>query len=131
MTESKIHLTERLRCEGRWAEASKFKDETIRRLRQGGMKRAEAGEQAWREMATAYPPLPPAEPAPDPAAADEPTAGTAEDAVTQALCDAAEAEVERWQREYGVTLPDDARAALVGEVVACCWAMGLMGHWPT
>ena len=29
MNESKIELTERLRREGRWAEASKFKDEAL------------------------------------------------------------------------------------------------------
>ena len=31
MNESKIELTERLRREGRWPEASKFKDEALRK----------------------------------------------------------------------------------------------------
>jgi len=130
MDESKIDLTERLRREGRWAEASKFKDETVKKLRKEGLKRAEAGEQAWRKMAEAYPPLPAAEPIPETAAEDEQATDLAEDELTQLVCDAAEAEVERWQEKYGVTLPDDARASLAGEVVAYCWALGLMGEVP-
>jgi hypothetical protein len=123
-------LTERLRREGRWAEASKFKDETVKKLRKEGMRRAEAGEQAWLRMAEAYPPLPAPEPIPGPSAEDEQATDVAEHGVTQLACGAAEGEVERWQEEYGVTLPDDARAALIGEVVAYCWAMGLMGKIP-
>jgi len=61
MEESKIELTERLRRENRWAEASQFKDEMVRTFRSKGMKRAEAGEEAWRRMAEKYPPLPVAE----------------------------------------------------------------------
>ncbi|QDT50432.1 hypothetical protein Pan258_44910 [Symmachiella dynata] len=61
MEESKIDLTERLRRENRWAEASQFKDELVRTFRSEGMKRAEAGEEAWRRMAEKYPPLPVAE----------------------------------------------------------------------
>ena len=61
MEESKIELTERLRRENRWAEASQFKDEMVRTFRSEGMKRAEAGEEAWRRMAEKYPPLPVAE----------------------------------------------------------------------
>ena len=47
MNESKIELTERLRREGRWPEASKFKDEALRKLRGDGMTKAEAGQAAW------------------------------------------------------------------------------------
>jgi hypothetical protein len=130
MDESKIDLTERLRREGRWVEACKFKDETVKKLRAEGMKRAEAGEQAWQKMAEAYPPLPPPKPAPEPAAEDEETPDEAVDEVTQRLCDVAESEVEQWQQKYGVTLPDDARAALIGEEVMYFWAMGLMGEMP-
>jgi hypothetical protein len=57
MLESKIVLTERLRREGRWGEASKFKENTVNELRAGGMKRAEAVEEAWSSMADAFPPL--------------------------------------------------------------------------
>lgn len=75
MNESKIDLTERLREEGRWPEASKFKDQVIRELRAKGLKRDEAAEAAWAAMAEAYPPLPApepvAEPEPEPAPASE------------------------------------------------------------
>ena len=57
MIESKIVLTERLRREGRWGEASKFKDEALKELRSKGMKRDEASEAAWDAMAQAFPPI--------------------------------------------------------------------------
>lgn len=56
MNESKIELTERLRREGRWPEASRFKDEALRKLRSDGMTKADAAEEAWRRMAAQYPP---------------------------------------------------------------------------
>ena len=68
MTESKIELTERLRREGRWAEASRLKDTALADFRAKGMKRDEAAEAAWAAMAEAYPPLPVAEGPVDPAA---------------------------------------------------------------
>jgi hypothetical protein len=58
VNESKIALTERLRREGRWAEASKFKDEALKKLRSKGMKRNEASDAAWEAMEQAYPPMP-------------------------------------------------------------------------
>jgi hypothetical protein len=58
MEESKIELTERLRAEGRWSEAARYKDEIVRALRGEGMKRGAAGEEAWRRMAEKYPPQP-------------------------------------------------------------------------
>ena len=61
MNESKIELTERLRRENRWAEASKFKDTALADFRAKGMKRGEAGAAAWEAMCEAYPPLPEAE----------------------------------------------------------------------
>jgi len=61
MTESKIELTERLRREGRWPEASKMKDAALADFRAQGVKRDEAAEAAWAAMAEAYPPLPVAE----------------------------------------------------------------------
>jgi len=57
MNESKIELTERLRREGRWEEATRFKDEVLRKLRSDGMTKADAAEEAWRRMAAQYPPL--------------------------------------------------------------------------
>jgi len=58
MDESRSELTDRLRREGRWSEASKFKDTALADFRAKGMKRDEAGAAAWEAMAEAYPPLP-------------------------------------------------------------------------
>jgi hypothetical protein len=58
MNESKIELTERLRREGRWAEASKFKDTVLAECRAKGFKRDEASEAAWEATEQAYPPKP-------------------------------------------------------------------------
>ena len=56
MNESKSELTDRLRREGRWSEASKFKDTALADFRAKGMKRDEAGAAAWEAMEEAYPP---------------------------------------------------------------------------
>lgn len=60
LKESKIDLTDRLRREGRWAEASAFKDEVIREMRSFGHDRISAKEKGWEEMERLFPPLPPA-----------------------------------------------------------------------
>ena len=57
MNESKIALTERLRREGNWSAASKFKDDALRDFRSKGMKRDEASEAAWDAMEQAFPPI--------------------------------------------------------------------------
>ncbi len=57
MNESRIGITERLRREGRWADASKFKDTVLAECREKGFKRDEASEAAWEAMAQAYPPI--------------------------------------------------------------------------
>jgi len=56
MNESKIELTERLRRDGRWAEASKFKDTVLAEYRQKGLKRDDASKAAWEAMEQAFPP---------------------------------------------------------------------------
>ena len=56
MNESKIALTERLRREGNWSAASKFKDDALRDFRAKGMKRDEASDAAWEAMQQAFPP---------------------------------------------------------------------------
>ena len=67
MNESKIDVTDRLRREGRWAEASKFKDAVVKELRAQGMKKIEAVEEAWRRMAEQFPSLKPdSDPRPGP-----------------------------------------------------------------
>jgi hypothetical protein len=55
MNESKIVLTERLRRENRWAEASVRKDEICKELRAKGVSRQAAREEAWQRMATEFP----------------------------------------------------------------------------
>ena len=57
MNESKIELTNRLQREGRWSEASAFKDEHIAKLRAEGMTRKEAQQAAWEAMEGKFPPL--------------------------------------------------------------------------
>ena len=61
MNESKVDLMDRLRREGRWADASKLKDAALAEFRAKGMKRDEASEAAWDAMEKAYPPLAAAE----------------------------------------------------------------------
>ena len=56
MTETKMALMTRLRAEGRWEEADKFREETRARLRAEEMCRNEAREEAWRLTAETYPP---------------------------------------------------------------------------
>jgi hypothetical protein len=56
MTESKITITHRLEQEGRWAEASLFKDECISKLRAEGKTRRVAQQAAWEAMASQFPP---------------------------------------------------------------------------
>jgi len=55
--ESKIDATHRLRREGRWQEASLYRDEVRKQLRSEGRKRQEANEAAWEAMFENYPPV--------------------------------------------------------------------------
>jgi hypothetical protein len=61
--ESKINATDRLRREGRWDEASAFRDAERQRLKGEGLSRQEAAERSWGAMIEKYPPLRPPEPA--------------------------------------------------------------------
>ena len=72
MNESKLELTKRLQREGRWSEASLFKDVALKDFRAQGMKRAEASDAAWEAMAAAFPPPPLPEQSPEPTPATEP-----------------------------------------------------------
>ena len=148
MNESKIELTERLRREGRWAEASLFKDRKVKELRSQGVKRPQAADQAWEAMATEFPPLP--KPAPDPVSAADrnpkpsamvagqvvdhdhrhavrPNPGstaTAEgDDDTGLLNDLVADVLTRWEGRHHVGIPPGALAALradVAEIVLWC-----------
>ena len=57
MIETKLALMTRLRAEGRWTEADKFREETRRRLNVEGMRRRDAADDAWRLTAEKYPPV--------------------------------------------------------------------------
>ena len=58
MTESKITVTDRLRREGKWEEASLWRDEKRKELRSTGQSRADANEESWQAMIDQFPPLP-------------------------------------------------------------------------
>ena len=48
--ESKIELTDRLRRQGKWEEASRYKDEVKQCLREEGKTKREANDLAWTAM---------------------------------------------------------------------------------
>ncbi len=56
--ESMIAVTDRLRREGRWEEAQRYRDQVRKALLVEGKKRAEAREASWEAMIEEYPPLP-------------------------------------------------------------------------
>ena len=64
MIESKIDATDRLRHEGRWAEASVWRDEKRKQLRTDGQTKAGSNEESWDAMLKQFPRLPPSEYAP-------------------------------------------------------------------
>ena len=57
MAESKITATDRLRREGRWEEASLWRDDMRKQLRAEGHTKAKANEASWQAMIEAFPPL--------------------------------------------------------------------------
>ena len=57
MNETKIELTHRLQRDGRWEEASTFREKLRRELREAGKARAVANDVAWARMADEFPPL--------------------------------------------------------------------------
>ena len=62
ITESRIDATARLRREGRWDEATAFREAQRQRLRSEGLPRQKAVEAAWAAMVKKFQPLPPAKP---------------------------------------------------------------------
>lgn len=55
MSESKVVAMDRLRQDGRWSEASEFRDKIRKELRASGMNRSQAAEEAWIRMMAEYP----------------------------------------------------------------------------
>ena len=58
MTESKIGATDRLRKEGRWEEASLWRDNKRKQLRAEGHAKTKASDTSWQAMIEVFPPLP-------------------------------------------------------------------------
>lgn len=54
---TKSELMARLRSEGRWDDATRYRESRRLNAKRQGLSRAQAKEQAWREMAAAYEPL--------------------------------------------------------------------------
>jgi hypothetical protein len=151
-TEPRIELMDRLRREGRWLIAEKAKNATIKTLRKGGMKRLEARAAAWRRLALDFPPLPPpveakpeakagtvTEPDPDVAEWEEllvKKLGLREEAarffvpILNAVCKEVEREIREWQQRFAISLSDEARNNLGGEVVMWFWNEGWFGRIP-
>ena len=59
IAESKIETTDRLRRQGKWEEASRFKDQAKQRHRDAGKSRQEANRLAWEAVQEKFPPVPP------------------------------------------------------------------------
>jgi hypothetical protein len=57
MSESRIKATDRLRREGRWDEATTYRDEMRRQFKREGKSREEAVKASWQAMLEKYPPL--------------------------------------------------------------------------
>lgn len=57
MSESRIELTERLRCEHRWDAACIFRDKVRQQGRDDGLTKREANTLAWEKMASKFKPL--------------------------------------------------------------------------
>lgn len=55
---------ERLRAEGRWLQASEYRESERKRLREAGRSRRQAREESWIAMLTKFPPLGQIEPQP-------------------------------------------------------------------
>ena len=50
VTETKIDATHRLQKDGRWEEASEYRDEQRQKFRAEGLTKKEANEKAWEAM---------------------------------------------------------------------------------
>ena len=59
IAESRIETTDRLRRQGKWEEASRFKDQAKQRHRDAGKSRQESNRLAWEAVQEKFPPVPP------------------------------------------------------------------------
>jgi hypothetical protein len=115
MLESKIDLTSRLRREGRWGEASLYKDRVISELRAGGAKKTEAAIKAWAMVAERFPPLQPVKPLDEVDKMINMINAAVECGLDTEIFD----EIQQWERAFSVKLPDDdARYTLAEMMIA-------------
>ena len=132
MNESKADLTNRLRREGRWPEASAFKDTAVKELRSQGMKRREAREEACRRVSDKFPPVvAPVDATPEPAAASPAVAvvpsglsGLSRDCVEFLVEDA----IECWSEGYDFELDPAQITDLQGEIIEIIYGRGEEGR---
>lgn len=124
--ESKIELTDRLRREGRWSEASQFRHKIIKACRSRGLTKAAAREHAWKETAKAFPP----------ATAEDPP-DVLDDELSE-WCSTCLDRVAEWRRVHGVALTDGALRDLVLAIASCAtdwpkgdsdWGWGMVSDW--
>ncbi len=137
MRESKIGLTRRLMDEGRWDEASAFRDEVRRALRIQGKTRREAGEKAWEAVSERFPPPPP-EPTQeigDPIGVEAAQAESDDFVIRQGslvehILAHAEHEVRAWAQQHDIAIPKAAFGHLAGGIVGAYWALGFFNVAP-
>lgn len=113
MDGSKILLTERLRAEQRWPEASKRKDELVKSLRAEGMRRAKAAEAAWERIEAEYPPLEPTAPTPMPPTE---TVAAVDDETFAGLLKIVQGHIGRWCHKNGINVSPEASQELANTV---------------
>jgi hypothetical protein len=133
MQESRIEATKRLQRDGRWGEASAYRDEVRQRLRGEGKTRREAGEQAWVAMAEKFPPTEPVSRAVatmvEPATAVKPPAPPRVPPANHCVCSVADLDLQIWSDEYDVDLTDDAKGFLAS-LMGHYWQAGMQGVLP-
>ena len=110
--ETRIELTERLRREGRAAEADRYRNQVRERLRAAGSTRREARDAAWEATRAAFPPLSPAS-VPEPPGAESADVSSGGD-----LRVPPEGPDRRTQPEVERPDPDDVSWRLVREMFA-------------
>lgn len=115
--ESRADMTDRLRREGRWQEASQFRQAIIRECRARGLRKAQARDYAWQETARAYPPAGAEDPS------DVPVGELNEWYSGDGGC---LDRIADWRRDHAITLTDDALRDLVLLVAssATAWPEG-------
>ena len=139
MTESKIELVQRWRCEGRAEEAARYRDGVRERLRGQGKTRKEAREGSWEAARAAFPPPQPAENLPELAPAVRATEPADEEGYSAGEKQWVAAnfnylpDIADWQATHDVMLSNDALRDLLwlfGYYCQEAWVLGTYGERP-